>query len=43
MDQVSVIVLGVDEDIIKVYYHKGVQIREKDLIHEPLEGCWGVT
>ena len=37
------LILGVDEDIIKVYNYKYIKVLLKYVINHPLKCCWGVS
>jgi len=39
---VSRLIRGVNENVIKVYYHADIKHVGEDVVHEALEGAWGV-
>ena len=40
--QVLLQIVGVCQDIIQVYYYGDINHVGEDVIHEPLETCWGI-
>jgi hypothetical protein len=42
MLQVFCTSLDVDEDVIQMHHHETISERLQDIIHHPLEICWGI-
>ena len=36
-------ILRVNEDIIQIHQYKVIEVLSENVIHEPLECCWGIA